>query len=135
MALKLAVVDDEEPILKALRRLFSREYEFHAFNKPEAFLAAFPTLSPAVVLTDLAMPNISGLELTQRVIEAQKMTQVVMMTGAIEPGRVLEAYRVGVSDFLLKPWEDTDLREVVENAGRRYRRWSRLAYPGQKEPG
>ena len=134
MALKLAVVDDEEPIIKALRRLFSREYEFHGFTKPEAFLEAFPTLNPAVVLTDLAMPNISGLELTRRVIEAEKMTQVVMMTGAIEPARVLEAYRVGVSDFLLKPWEDADLREVIEGAGRRYRRWCRLAYPGQKEP-
>jgi two-component system response regulator FixJ len=134
MALKLAVVDDEEPILKALRRLFSRDYEFHAFSQPEAFLAALPTLAPAIVLTDLAMPGMSGLALTEKVMEAEKMTQVVMMTGAIEPARVVEAYRAGVSDFLLKPWDDAGLREAIDAAARRYVRWFRLAYPGQREP-
>ncbi len=134
MPVRLAVVDDEEAIVKALKRVFSRRYEFHGFTRPEDFLQAFPALTPAVVLTDLAMPNVDGIELTQRVLAAERLTQVVMMTGAIEPARVAEAYRAGVSDFLLKPWEDDDLREAIESAVQRYRRWFRLANPGQQGP-
>ena len=112
----ILIVDDEESV----RWLFAdclgaRYYCATAANAEEA-LACLARESFALVLADVSMPGLSGVELLRRVVAQYPDTAVVMISGVDRTQRVLDAVRLGAFDYLLKPIDLHVLELAVERA-------------------
>jgi DNA-binding NarL/FixJ family response regulator len=109
--LRVLVVDDHDLFRTGLRALLEEE----GFNAADAAsgedaLRAVPGFEPDVVLMDLNMPGMSGIEATARVLAARPRVGVLMLTINRDDERVLEAVRAGARGYLLK---DAELDEIV----------------------
>jgi DNA-binding NarL/FixJ family response regulator len=109
--LRVLVVDDHELFRTGLRALLEDE-GFVGADSPsgEAALAALPAFQPHVVVMDLNMPGMSGIEATARVLEAIPGTAVLMLTINRDDARIVDAVRAGAAGYLLK---DAELEEIV----------------------
>ena len=70
-----------------------------------------------LVLTDWNMPGMNGLELLKAIRERDKAIPVIMVTTEAEKARILEAIQAGVTDYLVKPFQQDALREKLEKHG------------------
>jgi DNA-binding NarL/FixJ family response regulator len=105
------VVDDHELFRTGLRALLEEEgFEVADAPSGEAAIAALPAFGPDVIVMDLNMPGISGIEATARTVAASPGVAVLMLTINRDDERVLEAVRAGASGYLLK---DAELDEIV----------------------
>lgn len=87
-----------------------------------AALASFQRREPDLLLLDYYMPQVDGLEVLDRVRRAGSQVPVIIMTAAAEPDLVLEALRLGATDFLRKPFEHLLLLKVIlRRESQRYR--------------
>lgn len=128
--LRVLVVDDEPAILRTLRFCLARGgFECETEPDPQKALARIRAGPPVhILLTDIVMPGMDGLALVRALRAEGRLTQVIVMTAYSSLDRVLEAYRLGALDYLIKPFEGLEeVREAVVRADRRYRRWQRIA--------
>jgi DNA-binding NtrC family response regulator len=113
----ILIVDDEEPIRKLLKTRFEREglTVKTAENGEQALqqVAQDPTIS--VVVSDVKMPVLGGIELTTKIKSVKNSPKVIVMTGHGEKSTAIEALRVGASDYREKPF---DLEEMVHSVTR-----------------
>lgn len=91
-------------------------YTVDTFDNASAFLDKSMDISPAVVLLDMRMPSINGLELQARLAMLERKTPVVFISGESDKDEIIEAFRLGAVDFLLKPFNRDKLCEVVDRA-------------------
>jgi DNA-binding NtrC family response regulator len=111
------VVDDAPDTLEVLRRnLTAAGFKvFIATSVPEA-TKILESTAVDLVITDLKMPKVSGLDLIRHVRENLKDTEVMMITGYASIGGAVEAIRTGAEDYLAKPFTDEELFAAVERA-------------------
>jgi DNA-binding NtrC family response regulator len=112
---RILVVDDEANARSALVELLREEgYTVEAAADGFTALGKLPELAPDLVLTDLKMPGMDGIELLSRIHEHDADTAVVVMTafGAVETA--VAALRAGASDYLTKPVNIDELTLVVK---------------------
>ena len=111
------VVDDAPNTLEVLRRnLTSKGYQ--VFTAP-GVVEAIKTLDTTpidLVITDLKMPRVSGLDLIKHVRENFKNTEVMMITGYATVGGAVEAVKTGAEQYLPKPFTDEELFSAVQRA-------------------
>ncbi|MFO7750878.1 MAG: response regulator [Desulfobacteraceae bacterium] len=109
MKTKVLLVDDEQEFVEALaQRLELRNYSVtKAFSGENAVEIAEKTDFDVVIL-DVLMPGISGIEALKRIKAAHPTTPVVMLTGKATVSNAIEGMKLGALDFLMKP-ADTDL--------------------------
>ncbi len=108
------VVDDEEQICALLTRTLARDGStVQAFSSANAALAAIGTTRPDLLVTDMMMPELSGLELAQRAKAILPELSVVLITGYASIENVLDAMRSGIDDFVTKPFSASEIRAVV----------------------
>jgi two-component system chemotaxis response regulator CheY len=118
MKKRVVFVDDDEELLHGLRRslrALEGEWDTDYFPDPAAAVEALRRASSAVIVTDWAMPGMSGIELCRRVRELEKngslgFCYVVLLSGRGEVEKVVEALESGADDFVSKPF---DTRELV----------------------
>jgi len=111
------VVDDAPNTLEVLRRnLTSKGY--HVFTAPGVVEAIkiLDTTPIDLVITDLKMPRVSGLDLIKHVRENFKNTEVMMITGYATVGGAVEAVKTGAEEYLPKPFTDEELFSAVQRA-------------------
>jgi putative two-component system response regulator len=114
------VVEDDLFVLNALSELLSEYgYRVRACDNAEEALAIFREGCYEVILSDIRMPGMSGLELLGHVHYLSPETPVVMMTAYAEVDVAVEATRKGAFDFIVKPYKSGDLFAVVDKAARR----------------
>jgi PAS domain S-box-containing protein len=115
------VVDDDEGSLRALERLLIDDgFSTVTATDGDAAIVAARSARPDVVLTDLRMPGMHGIELCRRLHEIDDALPVVVMTGRADMDAVIESLRGGAEDFLLKPLDyDTVLWRVERALARR----------------
>lgn len=108
-ALKVLIVDDEHTMRKVTRSLLQAigvKAIYEANNSPSG-LAAVCTLEPDVVILDWQMPGTNGAEFVRQVRSPDRFpfpdVPIVMLTGFADRSRVMEAVRLGVNEFLVKP--------------------------------
>ena len=111
----ILVVDDDEAIRDTLYELLSAEYDCQTAQTAEQALARLEVEAYDVVLTDISMPGLSGLELLGHVRQKYPDTPVIIISGISDQEHAQGLIRLGAFEFLLKPFRI----EVVEKSVKR----------------
>ena len=115
--ISLLVIDDEDSILHAFRRAFrAPEFALHTASTAAEGLAAVDRCRPDVVILDVRLPDASGLDTFAQLHRADARLPVVLVTGHGTTELAIEAIKRGAYDYLLKPLELPQLRELVTRA-------------------
>jgi DNA-binding NarL/FixJ family response regulator len=100
---RVAIVDDHTLVADACRRLLEPECEvIGTFSDPRQFLADAATLKPDVVILDVSMPLLNGLDTARELRRLLPNVRIIMLTMNEDPDVAAEAFRVGASGYLLK---------------------------------
>ena len=112
---KILVVDDDDTIRDTLYELLSEEYLCQTAETAERAFARLEADSYDVVLTDISMPGLSGLELLGHIRQKFPNTPVIMISGIGDQDHAQGLIKLGAFDFLLKPFS----LDVVEKSVKR----------------
>jgi FixJ family two-component response regulator len=108
------IVDDDEAVRDSLRWLLeANSYRVRAYASAESFLAEYDEQQPGVLIVDVRMPGMSGLELQEQLIARKSTMPVVFITGHGDIPMAISTMKKGAVDFLEKPLDETALREIV----------------------
>lgn len=114
---KILIVDDEEIIVRLLSMsLKSDGYETVAAYSGQEGLDVFQAESPDIVVTDIKMPGMDGLELLKKIKEIDPEKEVIIVTGHGDIDSTITALQYGASDFINKPVRDEALAIALERA-------------------
>ncbi len=117
---RVLLVDDEEPFVEALgKRLNARGLSVQTSNNGEDAVEKAKDHAFDVIVLDLAMPGIDGIETMRRLREVDADLQIILLTGHGSIERAVEATKLGAIDFLQKPASLADLLELIQEAGTR----------------
>jgi FixJ family two-component response regulator len=111
------LLDDEPKMVKALARLLTAEgFMVHGFTSVSAFLESYRAEPLACLVLDVSMPELTGLELQQRLAQSGVFLPIVFLTGRGDIPMSVQAIKAGAVDFLTKPVQDADLLRAVNAA-------------------
>ncbi len=111
------VIDDDEAARQSLEFLLrANDFKVETFESGTAFLKVASGVKSGVVVTDVRMPEISGMELLRRLREIKVQLPVIVMTGHGDVPLAVEAMKSGATDFLEKPFDDSSLLAAVRTA-------------------
>jgi two-component system NtrC family sensor kinase len=113
---RILVVDDELGPRESLRMLLKVSYDIHTADSGRAALAELPKYHPDLVILDIKMPDMNGLEVLRRVKELDPTVEVVMITAYASLDTVKQALTFGAFEYLIKPFSRQDLESVVKRA-------------------
>ena len=113
---RLYIVDDDELIRRALNSSFENTYDVDMFDSAEAALEALFERPPDLVLLDLGLPGMSGIEALKIIKERRPETLVVVITAYEDADRIISAMKSGAYDYIVKPLEVQTLEVTVQNA-------------------
>lgn len=115
--IQLAVIDDEVPVLRTLQRKISKHgYAVHTFTDPSQALANIEKSHFDLVLTDLRMPKIDGMEVLDRVKQASPGTEVIIMTGYGSVASAVDSVKRGAFYYLEKPFSPDQALLILNRA-------------------
>jgi FixJ family two-component response regulator len=98
------MVDDEVEILSSIGTfLRDKHFEVRSFSSGIDFLKALPLAQSSVIVLDMHMPSLGGLDIQKKLIEAGNQAPVLFLSGASEPQQIINALKNGANEFLLKP--------------------------------
>ena len=114
----LAIVDDDKPFADYMQSLLqSRGYDTMTYESGDALLNGLREGAlPDVVLLDVSMPGLDGLETLRQIRLAHPAAQVVMVSGGRATEKIVEAVRLGAADYVLKPGDAEGVGEVALEA-------------------
>jgi len=116
-AAKILVVDDEKQICKNVEKILAKHnYEVALAASAQEALDKMAEESFSLLLSDIVMPEINGLELLKRVRNQWPQTKAVMMTAYASTDTAVKAIRLGALDNVCKPFTPDELRSTVESA-------------------
>jgi anti-anti-sigma factor len=117
---RILVIDDEKPTLKIFRMLLSAYgYEVHTAENGQEGLAAFEAVRPDIVLTDIKMPIMDGIEVLKSIKRISPYAEVVVITGHGDIDLALQALQFDATDFINKPVRREVLEKALERAQER----------------
>jgi two-component system nitrogen regulation response regulator GlnG len=117
--LSVWIVDDDESIRWVLEQALKQANMIpRCFDSGEAFFAALALEKPDVLVTDIRMPGMTGLELMQRLGEQEPDIPVIVITAHSDLDSAVSAYRGGAFEYLPKPFDIDDAVELVSRAAR-----------------
>lgn len=108
------IVDDDEAVRDSLRWLLEANgYRVKSYGGAEEFLQAYDPEQVGVLIVDVRMPGMSGLELQEALIARQAPLPIVFITGHGDVPMAVSTMKKGAVDFLEKPFNESDLRDIV----------------------
>ena len=111
------IIDDDEGLRESLAFLLrSAAFRVNSFESAKAFLDELPHAAPGCVITDVRMPDMSGIELLRRLKELKIGVPVIVITGHGDVALAVEAMKIGAADFFEKPFDDDLLVASVRAA-------------------
>jgi DNA-binding NtrC family response regulator len=118
--IKLLLVDDEERFLHSMEKVLTKKgYDVQTALSGEQGLSLLREKSIDVVVLDVRMPGLDGLETLRRITRYHPCVEVILLTGHGTVESAVEGLRCGAAEFLIKPISVPDLIEKVEAAFRR----------------
>lgn len=115
---RVLIIDDFD-MTRALLKVILRSDEFDLVGEAENGvdgLSLFQKLRPDIVLLDLFMPGMSGLEVLKRIRQLDKRVLVLMVTGANEESFIQDAISLGADAFVVKPFNSSSVLETMDHA-------------------
>lgn len=118
MSIKILIVDDDEKILQSIKDILEqRQYEISIAKTGREGLKQFETVNPGLVITDIIMPDMEGIELIKSIKKKNKNIPIIAMSGDIVGQRFLKASRLlGAIDTLLKPFTAKELKDKINRS-------------------
>ncbi len=109
---KIAIIDDEQEILNILEKFLARskKFEIVTFSNPKSALSVVKDGTFDLILLDIMMPQMSGIQFLQEIKEYSKSIKIVMMTAFSTQDKMIECNKLGANDYLTKPF--MSLRDV-----------------------
>ena len=108
------IVDDDEAVRDSLRWLLEANgYQVVAFDSAEKFLESYNPNSISVLIVDVRMPGMSGLELQETLVARKATIPVVFITGHGDVPMAVSTMKKGAVDFLEKPFNEAELRDII----------------------
>lgn len=118
----IAIVDDEMEILNLLSRFLSRNPSFSVstYSNPLSALSSLETNKFDVVLLDIMMPQMNGLEVLEKMKTKNQNQKVIMMTAYSTLDKVLKSHKEGATNYVMKPFDslqnlEKKILEVLES--------------------
>lgn len=119
--IRVAVVEDNGPMRDGLRMILNTSEGFHcvcAVADAESALKELPASSPDVVLMDVNLPSISGIECARRLRDALPSTPIIMLTIEADSARVFQSLEAGASGYLVKHMPASEILDSIQEAHR-----------------
>ena len=111
------VIDDDDSARHSLEFLIDcAGMAVRTYPSASAFLAAVPDLEPGCIVTDVRMPEMSGLQLIERLKALGVTLPVIVITGHADVPMAIEAMKQGVADFIEKPFSDDAILGAIRSA-------------------
>lgn len=114
----VVIVDDEEMILTTLKSFFMLEtdYSVATFSKPREAVSFIEDNDVNLVISDFLMPEMDGIDFLLQVKERRPTTTRILLTGFADKENAIKAInKVGIFQYIEKPWDNTQLKLIVEN--------------------
>jgi len=118
MPVSVAIVEDDAPLRSSLAGILQRAAECRcvgAFGSAEEALREIPALSPQVVLMDINLPGMDGVQCVRRLAELMPKTQILMLTVHEDTDTIFESLSAGAAGYLLKPVRAAELLTAVKD--------------------
>ena len=111
------LIDDDESMRISLSRML-RElgYLVEDYASATLFLERSIPVSPAVILLDMQMPDMTGLDLQERLLKFGRKTPIIFVSGQSHPHQIVQGFKKGAVDFLFKPFNLEELLKAVADA-------------------
>lgn len=114
---KILVIDDDPKISKALTEFFKFDhFEINSISKGSEAIRTISSLSPDLILLDLRLPDMSGLELLKRIKDKNSDQPVIVMTGYTSAQSAIECVKEGAYEYISKPFGINELRDLINKA-------------------
>jgi response regulator RpfG family c-di-GMP phosphodiesterase len=114
----IAIVDDEEMVLTSLRSFLTLEtdYEIMTFSSPEQALQKLRETPVDLVVSDYLMPGMNGIAFLLEVKKMHPFATRVLLTGYADKENAIKAINeVGLYQYIEKPWQNEDLKLIIQN--------------------
>jgi len=116
-AMKIAIVDDEQDMRQSISQWLALSgYDTETFSGAEEALKALGPDYPGIVITDIKMPGMDGMQFLRKLMGADSALPVIMITGHGDVPMAVEAMRMGAFDFLEKPFNPDRMTELAKRA-------------------
>ena len=111
------LIDDDESMRTSLARMLGEVgYQVQEYASATDFLEKSLPLAPAVILLDMQMPDITGLELQKELLSLGRKTPIIFISGQSHPHQIVQALKNGAIDFLFKPFNLEELLQAINEA-------------------
>ncbi|BAK72435.1 MAG: response regulator [Arcobacter sp.] len=109
----IAIIDDETEILNVLSRFLARNPNFSVstYSNPVSALGSIETNNFDVILLDIMMPQMNGLEVLEKIKAKDDSQKVIMMTAYSTLDKVLKSHKEGATNYVMKPFDSLQLLE------------------------
>lgn len=116
---KVIIVDDESIVRAGLENWLSPKYKVASFDSAKSFLSAFDQFEfedgmPTCILLDFQMPEMNGVQLQESLKLMNADFPIIFMSGNAEQADIINAWRGGAIDFILKPFTPTQVTDALE---------------------
>lgn len=114
--IKLVIVEDDKQLLKQISRILKREIsEVYSLSSPEEALKRIPEIHPDIILSDINMPKMSGIDMYKELQNKNINIPIILASAFTEPKYFLEAIRLKVKNFIIKPINVDHLLSEIKN--------------------
>ena len=111
------LIDDDESMRTSLTRMLREVgYMVEDYSSALTFLEKSIPVAPAVILLDMQMPDMTGLDLQEKLMQLGRKTPIVFVSGQSHPHQIVKGLKKGALDFLFKPFNLEDLLKAVAEA-------------------
>jgi RNA polymerase sigma factor (sigma-70 family) len=111
------LIDDDNSMRDSLARMLRDVgYVIQDFESATSFLQNSLPVAPAMILLDMQMPDVSGLELMERLEKLGRKTPIVFLSGQSYPQEIVKGLKKGALDFLFKPFNIDELLQAIDQA-------------------
>jgi FixJ family two-component response regulator len=113
----VVVVDDDISVRESLELLIQNEgWQPALFESAQEFLARLPTVIPNCLILDVNLPDLSGLDIQQRISSEKSSTPIIFITGYGDIPTSVRAMKAGAAEFLTKPLDDEIMIHAIRDA-------------------
>ncbi|HOP07812.1 MAG TPA: response regulator [candidate division Zixibacteria bacterium] len=131
--IRVLVVDDEDIVLSLVRdALEEEEFQVETASNGQTALELAQSFVPDLIITDIRMPKMDGIELVRKAREAQPELVVIFMTGYANLNSAKEAIKQGAFEYIMKPFELMEIRQAVAKAADKIRKLAAEKSPDQQ---